>query len=79
MKERDRVKLLFGPYGMPKCKIGRSLRCAMRGRITVRKVAPGPWRWFHHSWHLGIIESMDFRDNQFTGSDDQYYCGDEAA
>ena len=39
MLEQERVKLLFGPYRTPKCKVGRRLRCAMRGKITVKDVA----------------------------------------
>jgi hypothetical protein len=35
MLEQERVKLLFGPYRTPKCKIGRHLRCVMRGKVTV--------------------------------------------
>jgi hypothetical protein len=34
MHERDRIKLLFGPYRMPVCKVGRKLRCRIRARQT---------------------------------------------
>src|SRR5262245_13167567 len=33
MVQEDRVKLLFGPYRTPKCKIGGHLRCRMRGKV----------------------------------------------
>ena len=45
MHERERVKLLFGPYRTPRCKVGRSLRCAIRGKATVRGLTDAPIKW----------------------------------
>jgi hypothetical protein len=42
MLEQERVKLLFGPYRTPKCKVGRCLRCAMRGKVTVAGLSDAP-------------------------------------
>ena len=36
MLNLDRVKLLFGPYRSPRCKLGRTLRCQIRGSVKVR-------------------------------------------
>jgi hypothetical protein len=30
-----RFKLLFGPYKMPRCKIGGTLKCRRRGKVRV--------------------------------------------
>jgi hypothetical protein len=36
MLDAERVKLLFGPYRMSRCRVGRSwLRCAVRGQVKV--------------------------------------------
>ena len=45
MHNLDRVKLLAGPYRMPRCKVGRALRCSLRGKVHVAGIheAPIPW------------------------------------
>ena len=45
MLEQERVKLLFGPYRTPKCKVGRRLRCVMRGKVTVAGLSDAPIQW----------------------------------
>src|SRR6266851_1449136 len=45
MQERNRVKLLFGPYRMPRCAVGRLLRCRIRGKVRVRGISDGPIQW----------------------------------
>ena len=45
MIESERVKLLYGPYRMPRCKVGRWLRCLMRGPIKVCGISPAPIQW----------------------------------
>jgi hypothetical protein len=45
MTDADRFQLLFGPFRLPKCCVGRFLRCRIRGRLQVRSItnAPIPW------------------------------------
>jgi hypothetical protein len=45
VNDADRYRLLYGPYRMPRCRVGRKLFCAVRGWVTVRKVSDGliPW------------------------------------
>jgi hypothetical protein len=45
MLEQERVKLLFGPYRTPKCKVGHRLRCVMRGKVTVAGLSDAPIQW----------------------------------
>ena len=45
MYEHDRVKLLFGPYRMPRFRVGRFLRCTMRGKVRVRGISDAPIMW----------------------------------
>lgn len=45
MLQQVRVKLLFGPYQMPKCKIGRALPCRIRGRACVQGITAAPMQW----------------------------------
>ena len=45
MLEQERVKLLFGPYRTPKCKVGHRLRYVMRGKITVAGLSDAPIQW----------------------------------
>src|SRR6185295_16487749 len=45
MLERDRVKLLFGPYRMPRCRVGGFLKCSVRGRVRVYGIHEGPIQW----------------------------------
>ena len=45
MNYHDHFKLIGGPYRMPKCKVGRLLRCALRGTVRVRGIHETPIRW----------------------------------
>jgi hypothetical protein len=45
MIESERVKLLFGPYRMPRCKVGGKLRCELRGTVIVRGLSDAPIVW----------------------------------
>jgi hypothetical protein len=45
MLESDRVKLLFGPYRMPRCRVGGFLKCSMRGKVTVRGIHEALIQW----------------------------------
>ena len=45
MHEQERVKLLFGPYRTPRCKIGGTLRCTMRGQVIVAGLTDAPISW----------------------------------
>ena len=45
MHESDRVKLIAGPYRTPRCKVGRFLRCAMRGKVAVAGIHEVPIQW----------------------------------
>jgi hypothetical protein len=49
LPHQDRVKLLFGPYQMPKCTVGRPLRCLIRGKVRVAGITdtPIPWPYAH--------------------------------
>jgi hypothetical protein len=53
MHESDRVKLLFGPYRMPVCKVGRTLRCRIRSRAVVRGITDAPIQW-PYTWRNNI-------------------------
>ena len=41
----DRTRLIAGPYRTPCCKIGRTLRCAIRGKVIVRGIREAPIQW----------------------------------
>jgi hypothetical protein len=45
MIDRERFKLLHGPYKAPRCKLGRVLFCGMRGEVVVKGISAGriPW------------------------------------
>ena len=45
MLEQERVKLLFGPYRTPKCKVGRRLRCVVHGKVAVAGLSDAPIQW----------------------------------
>jgi hypothetical protein len=45
MLEQDRVKLLFGPYRMPKRKVGQWLPCRMRGKARIMGISDAPMQW----------------------------------
>jgi len=41
----QRFKLLFGPYQMPRCRLGKKLFCEIRGWVPVKRISNGriPW------------------------------------
>jgi hypothetical protein len=41
----DRTKLIAGPYQTPRCKVGRMLRCQIRGKVIVRGIHEAPIQW----------------------------------
>jgi hypothetical protein len=45
MDDRDRFKLLHGPYKPPRCRIGLKLFCELRGWVTVRGMSAGRIAW----------------------------------
>jgi hypothetical protein len=45
MLDADRYKLRFGPYRPPRCRVGRWLRCALRGRVKVTGISDAPIQW----------------------------------
>ena len=55
MNNTDRYKLRFGPYRMPKCKVGGFLKCVVRGEKKVLAIsdAPIPWPMTQHDSRKG--------------------------
>ena len=46
MNDRDRFKLLYGPYAVPKCQVGDKLLCEYRDReVTVGGITGGRIQW----------------------------------
>ncbi len=45
MLDADRFKLLFGPYPMPRCRVGLWLRCAASGMLKVVAISDAPIMW----------------------------------
>jgi hypothetical protein len=45
MNAADRFKLRFGPYRMSKCKVGKLLRCVIRGEKKVVGISDAPIPW----------------------------------
>lgn len=45
MNEADRFRLLHGPYRMPRCRVGRRLKCLVRGRVKVFGITDAPIPW----------------------------------
>ena len=45
MDDRERFKLLHGPYRAPRCRLGKKLFCEIRGWVPVRPISAGriPW------------------------------------
>jgi hypothetical protein len=54
MNQEDRVKLLFGPYQMPRCKVGGWLTCHMRGRVKVEGLTDAPIMWPYTRQRSGV-------------------------
>jgi hypothetical protein len=69
MHDTDRFKLLFGPYQMPRCRVGRWLTCAIRGRVKVVGITSGLIQWPRtHSRALiicgGLLRAIRRESNQ---------------
>ena len=47
----NNTKLIFGPYGTPRCRIGGQLRCAIRGAVIVRGMSDTPIQWPYSHRH----------------------------
>jgi hypothetical protein len=45
MNDADRLKLLHGRYRPRKCRVGRYVRCRVRGKIKVRSFSDAPIPW----------------------------------
>jgi len=45
MKEADRLRLLFGPYKTPRCRMGQVVRCQVRGKVTICGLTDAPIPW----------------------------------
>ena len=46
MIDSERFKLLYGPYEVPKCKLGEKLLCEYRDReVTVKGMTDGLIQW----------------------------------
>jgi hypothetical protein len=45
MLEEVRCKLLFGPYRMPKCRVGKMIACRVRGPVRVEGITAAPMQW----------------------------------
>jgi hypothetical protein len=63
MTDADRFKLLFGPYRLPKCRVGRFLRCRVKGlrRVKGLSYAPIPWPIAggrHGCWQIIVCGSL---------------------
>jgi hypothetical protein len=45
MNDPDRFKLLFGPYQAPRCRVGRVVRCRVRGEVRIVGLSDAPIPW----------------------------------
>ena len=45
MLQQERTKLLFGPYRVPKCRVGGRLVCRVRRRLKVAGIMDAPMQW----------------------------------
>src|SRR5437867_496390 len=45
MNDTDRVKLLHGPYRAPRCRLGKTLCCKVKGEVPVTRISAGPIPW----------------------------------
>ena len=64
----DRVKLLFGPYRPPCCRVGGTLFYELRARVPVRRISPGPVPW-PITWKRGGKRSSILCGNFEGGGD----------
>src|SRR5262245_27425217 len=45
MNDTDRLKLLYGSYRTPGCRVGSWLTCEVRGRVQVKAISDGRIQW----------------------------------
>src|SRR5262245_12841185 len=45
MLAADRFRLHFSPYRMPRCRVGKRLRCLLRGKVVVAAISDGRIQW----------------------------------
>jgi hypothetical protein len=45
LNDAERFKLLFDPSRSPRCRVGKSLRCVVRGDLVVRGISDAPILW----------------------------------
>ena len=45
VNQHERVKLLFGPYRQPRCRLGNKLFCEIRGWVSVKRISDGRTPW----------------------------------
>ena len=45
MKDRDRFRLVHGPYRAPRCRLGDKLFCEQRGWVPIRGMSNGRIQW----------------------------------
>lgn len=47
--DHDKIKLLHGPYRMPRCRVGSKLTCEIRGDVKVTRISDAriPWPMTH--------------------------------
>jgi hypothetical protein len=52
LSDAERFKLLFGPYRSPRCRVGKRLRCVLRGELVVRGISDAliPWPQAKSRW-----------------------------
>jgi hypothetical protein len=63
MTDADRFKLLFGPYRLPKCRVGRFLHCRVKGVRRVKGLSDAliPWPVAggrHGCWQIIVCGSL---------------------
>jgi hypothetical protein len=72
MLDADRFKLLFGPYAMPRCRVGRWRKCVLQGKVKVVGISdtPIPWPQCRSNRHLvpiicgGLLKAIKRESNQ---------------
>jgi hypothetical protein len=57
MPDPDRYRLLYGPYRSPRCRVGRFLRCHVRGRVDVCRISDAriPWPVGKIAWARSLV------------------------
>jgi hypothetical protein len=45
MNDADRIKLLFGPYRTPRCRVGQRVRCLVRGAVVIVELSDATVPW----------------------------------